>query len=259
MCNPEPIPDGSIYLWMYRQGLKHVDVDKLVDALRLAGKDIRKKDMENYWNGYYNSSMYSGPGARSILDLTSYSSRENKVSCNLNDYPLNPFDGKPEPSNRFVPCCDGKPLIRWSQGCMTKTDALAMSNCNGLAENLKGCHRIIIDFDGDHDKDKLDYGCINLGNDLACSTSAWLKPVYTDYGHMSVSLHVEFWTDRVIPTMHFPQAKIDIIGNEKNSIRYFKNKIWNGIEPAILDESTWLRIIAWCEGKEYNGNSTRVP
>ena len=38
------IPDGSIYLWMYNMGLKHVPVDRLEAELVQSGRPVRDKD-----------------------------------------------------------------------------------------------------------------------------------------------------------------------------------------------------------------------
>ena len=66
----DPVPSDSIYFWMYRQGLKRVPINDVYWALRQAGKEIRKKDEENYWNGWYNSTLYSGAGQVSVFNKT---------------------------------------------------------------------------------------------------------------------------------------------------------------------------------------------
>lgn len=45
------IPDGSIYMAMYRWGLSGIEPDVVESELLSAGKDIREKDWQNYWNG----------------------------------------------------------------------------------------------------------------------------------------------------------------------------------------------------------------
>ena len=51
------VPQGSIYFWMYEMGLKHVDLDEIRIACYSAGKNIRDKDFQNYWNGWYRSDL----------------------------------------------------------------------------------------------------------------------------------------------------------------------------------------------------------
>ena len=57
-----------------------------------------------------------------------------------------------------------------------------------------------------------------------------------------VSFHLSFMVDRVIPTMHFPKAHIDIIGNQVNSLRYLKTKRWNGMVPMMMTAKIWNEI-----------------
>lgn len=239
----DPVPDGSIYLWMYRQGLKRVDLTDISLALFHAHKSAREKDIQNYWNGYYRSA-YSEDNPMSILSTgfneTKSQSFMDKKLC---QYPVWTHDT--EYTDRWVPCnADNKPMIKWSQGCMNKVDAKATLGCKYLAENMKGSHRIVIDCDGDHDY--IDYETIEFLNKYTTQTHTLSKPKllyeYEDQStpahllYKPASFHLTFETDHVIPTMHFPEAHIDIIGNEKNSLRYLKNKIWNGIQPKKFNE-----------------------
>ena len=64
---------------------------------------------------------------------------------------------------------------------------------------------------------------------------------------MPASFHLTFAVDRVIPTMHFSKAHMDIVGNKENSLRYLKNKIWNGIEPLPMNEAIWDDIKSYVE------------
>lgn len=252
------VPDGSIYFWMYTQGLKHMDIDDVTDALMAAGKNIRNKDLKNYWNGWYNAELYRG--SQSVLEIPAHDRCRRMLEWV--EYPEHPYLYKPTIENRWVPCCQGRPLIKWSHGCMPRSEAEAWHGADGLAENLKGCGHIVVDFDGDHDPENLDMDCIILGNMMAQSHSARVKPLKvrevpgyasfngTRLGEMAVSLHVEFLVDRVVPSMHFAEAHIDILGNQRNQIRYFKNKIWNGIQPDHMDSGTWRNLMNYIDGKE---------
>lgn len=241
------LPDGSLYFWMYKMGLKHVPLDEIERAVATGGRVLRTKDVENYWNGWYRSRLYmNGNEGVPIFDqeLAPIRSRFPKWS-ELSDHP---FLGQPEIANRWVPCNSSmKPMIKWSRGCMLKSEAAAMRGCSYLAENLKGCQFIAIDFDGDHGSD-FDMDCILLGNALASTSLAYLKPETVD--GMSVSLHVLFAVDKVVPTMHFTKAHIDIIGNKENSIRYLKNKQSNLMPMAPMTEEAWEMIMGYIRRKE---------
>ena len=56
------------------------------------------------------------------------------------------------------------------------------------------------------------------------------------------SFHIYFRTNRLIPVKHFPKAKLDLMGNAVNAAVYFKNKVWNEIEPAELTPEIWNKM-----------------
>lgn len=263
------VPEGSIYYWCYIQGLKHIDLRDVEHAVHQASKIMRDKDVANYWAGYYNSDLYKdGESSRSILKFCQVDRSTNTFyEMKYSEYPENPFVGKPEPPNRWVPCSDaGRPLIKWGNGCLLKSEAMALSPNRKLAENLKGCQHIAIDIDGDHD-DELDYQTIIFGHHLSKRTYSMLKPVTVEdvllktnkdvtnfRGNvldMTTSMHILFTTDKVIPTMHFANAHIDIIGNEKNSIRYLKNKVPNDLEMIPMTDDIWESLVDYIREREH--------
>ena len=251
------VPEDSIYFWMYAQGLKHVSLEDIELACKVIGKDIREKDVKNYWNGWYRSDLATG-GYRDVFAIHE-DKKKPYFEMEWSDYPIHPYLGQPEIDNRWVPCTkEGKPLYKWSQGCMSRIDAECMRGCGSLAENLKGTKMIVIDCDGDHSKDNLDYEAIMYLSKYIGITHAMAKPKkVSDYGSvpieyagladMPASFHLTFAVDRVIPTMHFSKAHVDIVGNKENSLRYLKNKIWNGIEPLPMNEAIWDDIKSYVE------------
>lgn len=239
------LPEGSLYLWMYRQGLRRADIGAIEDAVHEAGRMLRQKDVDNYWNGWYKSTMSEGRWDRDILSLGP-TARQRYPE--LSDFPEHPYPDAPNPPCRWVPVGpNGTPLIKWSRGCMMRSEASAWRGACGIAENLVGCKFIAIDFDGDHG-DELDMDCIAMASMLSGFSCAWSKPDFVD--GMSKSVHVLFRTDRVMPTMHFPEAHIDIIGNEKNSIRYLKNKTCNNIRMSEMTPDLWKFLMEYIRGKE---------
>ena len=258
---PEEVPAESIYYWMYRQGLRHCDLNDVVMALRSAGKDIRKKDIENYWNGWYRSDLYSNPTNSSthIVFRNIVTATDQFTTSKYEDFEKHPYEGMPEILNRWVPCnYENKPLIKWSEGTFTKGDALAYRGCKYLAENLKGTQWIVIDCDGDHDSKSLDYKAIEFLARFIPKTHALMKPkLVKEYGpipeqwkHLAdipASFHLTFKVNRLIPTMHFPYAHMDIIGNAGNSLRYLKTKVHNGIEPIEMTQEIWEQLTRYVE------------
>lgn len=247
------VPDGSIYFWCYTQGLKHVPFDSVAAAVRMAGKDMRPKDIQNYWNGWYRSDLYMGDG--SVWEVASSSERRKRGLLSYCEYPSMPIEylacNTVGPANRWIPCNgDNKPLIKWGNGCLTLADAEAYPHQVYLAENNRGCKRVIIDCDGDHDDGILDLETIAFLSSYIPRTHTLQKDVrvndvegYEGYPiNAPVSFHLSFMVDRVIPTMHFPKAHIDIIGNQVNSLRYLKTKSWNGMVPMRMTAKIWNEI-----------------
>lgn len=256
-----PDPGESIYLWMYRQGLKQKPLDEVIMDLVLNGHDIRAKDVRNYWNGWYRHHLYQGE-SRSVIAPEQIL---RPGPLRYSDYPRHPFLGKPEFLNCFVPCSsENKPLIKWSKGTMSLADAKAWPGCEYLAENMKGAQRIVIDIDGDHgnllDMDVL--GFFDRFRDMTCCHEKpdivfdWYEQRGEEWcgglheAMLPTSYHLTFGVDRVVPTMHFPKAHVDIIGNRTNSLRYFKNKRYNGLPPLMMDDDIWDEIMTYIEEKE---------
>lgn len=255
-----PGPGESIYLWMYRQGLRQRPIDEVVMDLMATGHDVRAKDLRNYWNGWYRHDLYHGEG-RSIGCPDSVMGGGAK---RYSDYPEHPYLGKPEILNCFVPCsAENKPLVKWSRGTMSLSDARAWPGCEYLAENLRGAQRIVIDVDGDHGDD-LDLEAIIFFSRYMDRTCCHSKPeIAFDWivehegewvgdlaaADLPVSYHLTFGVDRVVPTMHFPRAHVDIVGNRVNSLRYFKNKEYNGLPPLMMDDGIWDEIMGFIEGR----------
>ena len=256
----EPVPTGSLYLWMYRQGRHGISAESMAAAL--AEIPVRDKDWANYWRGWYTWELYK---SRAYDALAIDRCRENPWDKPYTSYPVHPYIGKPDVPNRWVPCNEAnKPMIKWGQGCMTIGDAKAKRGQVYLAENLKATKLIVIDVDGDHGwpKTGLDMQAISYFAELTSIPHTLSKPklVYdydgfdaiTDLGlaTLPASYHLTFKVDRVIPTMHFPKAHVDIVGNKENSLRYWKDKIWNGMQPHEMPDDIWEFIMRFIEERQ---------
>ena len=246
------VPDGSIYFWMYNQGLKHVPLRDIEFEIARAGKIARPKDIQNYWNGWFRSDLYDGRGEKDVFNISNdkVAPSTSYFDTKYSDYPDHPYTMYPEISNRFVPCNnENKPMIKWSEGCLTYVDAMCWPGSKYIAENTKGCTFIVIDCDGDHGDD-LDMRTIEFLHRYTRMTHVLSKPKsirdYEGWEWTNIqepaSFHLTFTTDKLIPTMHFPYAGIDIIGNRTNSLRYFKNKVWNNLTPSPMTDKIWNQI-----------------
>lgn len=248
----DPVPDGSIYFWCYTQGLKHVYLSEVETAVEAAGKRMRQKDYDNYWNGWRNSNRDDNGEYkhRSILDIEPMHRSPNTFYVmEYSEYPDLPSDESPE--DRFIPVNkEGKPMIKWGKGGMKMDDALFMYGCCSLAENMKGCNFICIDIDGDHDEDNLDIETIKFGHRLSFLTRTYIKPKYIEEYKTSPSMHVMFKVDRVIPTRHFPNAHIDILGNKENQARYHKDKLSNYRPMLEMNDCIWNEIVNYIKRRE---------
>lgn len=234
-----PGPGESIYLWMYKQGVSGTNMNYLLEQLRLNNKPIRQKDIENYMRGLSNHKSSSMFNVRT----------NDYYGMGYSDYPEHPNLIGPDITKRWVPCsASGMPLIKWSEGCMSKIDAMCMLNSKSLAENLRATRMIVIDCDGDHAEGMLDFDTIRFLSKYMTKTHCLMKPKTTEqYGldvpkelrNIPASFHLTFYVTKIIPTMHFPHCHIDIVGNRANSLRYLKNKVWNNLPPIQMTDEIW--------------------
>ena len=253
-----PKAGQSIYRWMYRQGLSRRPLEEVVLDCMAEGHGIRPKDLRNYWSGWYRHDLYFGDGGYEQSKSTALVSAQ---PLKYSDYPEHPYKGKPEYLDCFVPCnADNKPMVKWGKGTMSLADAKAWPGCAYLAENMKGAQRIVIDVDGDHGG-QLDLECIRFFDkwreatcchekpdivfDWYAERGGWAGDLYT--ACLPTSYHLTFGVDRVIPTMHFPAAHVDVVGNRRNSLRYFKNKRYNGLPPMMMDDDIWDEVMDFVE------------
>lgn len=247
-----PGPNESIYLWMYSQGLRGREIADVI-AEASACHAIRQKDIENYYNGFYR---YQNGRRENPLSIAGQKARATALK--YSDYPLHPYRNLPNPKQRWVPCDkDNKPMIRWGRGCMSRIDAECWPGSCYVGENLKGCQFIVFDIDGDHD-DELDLRTIRFFAPWTDMTHCLHKQELVmdrapgssvDLTTLScpVSYHLAFHVDRVIPTMHFPEAHVDVVGNRDNSLRYWKTKDYNGMPMMRMTDEIWSSFMDYID------------
>ena len=115
-------------------------------------------------------------------------------------------------------------------------EAVVFPESKYIAECMFGTPYIVFDIDGDHN-DVLHPELIRHFYPLTKITHTLAKPSYVQ--GMPTSFHLTFKTDRLIPTKHFTEACIDLLGNKTPQLRYRKNKQWNHVFPAQLTDDLW--------------------
>jgi len=173
----------------------------------------------------------------------------NPGLLSLSDYPilLNPA-----PLNCFIPCNgENKPMIKWGDGAYTKENLMGL-HFTYIGINNKGQHRIVIDIDGDHGKN-IDEEVIDFGYSWQGITTIMWSPRKLEDGRCP-SFHIIFRTNREIPTMHF--KRLDIIGNQQNTLQYLKTKKSDGVPMKELTEEDWNKICEFIERRKNNGTES---
>ena len=251
---------GSPYLACYSMGLGGHDLQEVVSFFNRNGVQLREKDIQNWENGHFKYSIefaennqslsYQGGKERSHLDK----SAEKIIS-------LSSFPKFPENWNgclqRFFPCNkDNKPKIKWgySQGYIptltTKASAIALSDDGLIGQNMLYQPFVVIDIDGNGHGD-FDLEVITFGNTYRDKTTCMEDPAKPG------SFHLYFSTDRIIPTYHFPWAKLDFMGNANNYAVYLKRKVSNGLPMMKLDQYVWQAMMNY-QAERYKKGATSV-
>lgn len=255
----------SIYFWCYRCGLAGIEWSNVEQMATSAGHSIRPKDYNNWLNGANKHGTYSAGGFKAVTKSWSDAYVRSPKGYDLlyPELPNHPCLDYQPILDRWVPCNqDNKPMIKWSKERMTREAAEAVEGQKYLGENLMGTDMIVFDIDGDHGEGVIDAELIRFALPYISKTHTLIKPrligdypperigqAYDLVAH-SASFHLLFKVDKVIPTMHFPKAHIDLIGNRVNTLRYRKNKVWNGLKPMIMTPDIWSDIMRFIRERQ---------
>ena len=241
---------GSPYFGMFSCGYYGVPIDDCINKCNRNGIAIRSKDIQAWKDGDFKRSM------RGFMSNDSGYSRRAVTqtgipfdNMKLKDFPMLP-PGWQGTDRRFFPCTqDNKPMQKWgwtrdySPTLYLKTDAKALSPCGWVGQNMLYQTFIVFDIDGrghgEDDKQVIEFG--NQFKDMTLTMEDPAKPG---------SFHLYFNTDRLIPVRHFPYAKLDLMGNAVNAAVYLKNKISNGIPPAMLDDHVWNSMMEYQKSRK---------
>lgn len=236
-------PGESPYLAMFQAGVLAIPLEDVLNKLASVGIQPREKDIANWANGYYRGHVQtrieSNPLNPKLIRI--FDDFETKK---LSEYPQYPIQWTP-PSKRFIPCNqEGKPMVAWgykenfTPQLYTREEALEISPCNWIGQNMLYQRFIVVDIDGTG-HGVTDESTIRFGEYFKQYTLTFEDP------NKPGSFHLYFHTDRIVPVKHFPHAKIDMMGNAVNAAVYFKNKQPNGKQMAELTDEIFEAIKAY--------------
>lgn len=239
-------PNSSPYMAMYTAGIKGIPLEIVASYLQKINVAIRQKDIEQWKAGYFKNQMKERRCSLNPLpNVNDIKMRQPSIEeIKFYKFPLYPEEWMGT-NQRFFPCTsDNRPMVRWgwkegfSPELYDKASAKALSPCGWIGQNMLYQKFIVIDIDG-VGHGVVDEKTIEFGNRFRNYTLTYEDPKKPG------SFHLYFETNRIIPVKHFPWAKIDLMGNAVNAAVYFKNKISNGNDPALLTEDIWNELIAY--------------
>lgn len=238
----------SPYFAMFRTGVMGVPFDKVSAHCAELEIPLREKDVRAWQEGNWN---HRTSRQSSVLNPLLKPGAESFIS--VPDSKLSDFAKWPRhwtgTERRWFPCNDqNMPMQKWGYSpdykpnLYERAEAQALSPCGWVGQNLYAQTFIVIDIDG------VGHGCVDeqvieFGNRYRNFTETWENPAKVG------SFHLYFETDRQIPISHFPYAKLDLMGNQKNAAVYTKDKVSNGMPRATLNKEFWSDLKAYLKGR----------
>lgn len=239
-------PDESPYFAMFRCGCMGV---KLKDCLALCAEKkilLREKDGQAWKDGNWNYLTHTQSSVLNPLMKPGYEQSVPLLDSKLEDFQTWPH-GWAGTTRRWFPCNEqNMPMQKWGYtseyrpNLYEKDSAAALSPCGWVGQNMYAQPFIVIDIDG-VGHGVTDDLVIEFGNRYRDFTETWENP------DKPGSFHLYFATERQIPIGHFPYAKLDLMGNQKNAAVYMKNKDSNGVPRAQLTDAFWCDLKSYLE------------
>lgn len=232
-------PNESPYFAMFRAGVQGWSIEDVTHYLNEIGVPVRKKDIRN-WQAGYADSHYKDSILDPIIPRQMTQAFKGKAfeMSSFDDLSKLPKDWVGTP-NRWFPCTgDNKPMMKWgwrkdfNPGLYDYHTAKAMSPRMWVGQNMLYQNFIVMDIDGVGHGER-DEQVIAFGNLYKDQTLCYENPVKPG------SFHLYFYTDRLVPVMHFPYAKLDLMGNMVNAAVYMKDKKSNELPMMELDSRIW--------------------
>lgn len=250
-------PGESPYFAMFRCGCMGIPVEDCIALCTKLDIPLREKDGQAWKDGNWSQQVKR---PTSILDPLIKPGYENTVpilDSDLGDFKKWP-QGWSGTDQRWFPCSEqNMPMQKWgysdqySPTLYKRETAQALSPIGWVGQNLYAQPFIVIDIDG------VGHGCTDLqviefGERHRYSTETWENPCKPG------SFHLYFNTDRQIPISHFPYAKLDLMGNQKNAAVYTKDKVSNGVPRRSLDQATWDDLKKYLNGRKQQREQTET-
>jgi hypothetical protein len=234
-------PGESPYFAMFRCGCMGVPVSDCVALCTTLNIPLREKDVRAWKEGDWNNQVRRPGSVLNPLIKPGYEACVPIMESTLDDFQRWP-DGWSGSDRRWFPCnMENMPMQKWGYSpeyaptLYERHTAQALSPIGWVGQNLYAQTFIVIDIDGrGHGGD--DEQVITFGTKYRNFTETWENPSKPG------SFHLYFATDRQIPISHFPYAKLDLMGNQKNAAVYTKNKQSNGVTRAVLNEGFWFDL-----------------
>jgi len=228
----------SPYFSMFRAGCMGVSAEDCIGWCHALGIPLREKDVRAWKDGNWN---YRTRTSTSVIDPVLRPGHErmaNVLESSLEDFDRWP-NGWSGTERRWFPCDENNmPMQKWGYQkdyvplLYERREAEALSPIGWVGQNLYAQPFIVIDIDG-AGHGEYDEQVIAFGDKYRDTTETWENPAKPG------SFHLYFDTDRQIPISHFPYAKLDLMGNQRNAAVYTKNKTPNGKPRRMFDEHVW--------------------
>lgn len=242
-------PGESPYFAMFRCGCIGIPVEECITYCHSMSIPLRSKDIRAWEDGDWKKRLSSN--GSSVLNPVVRPGYENIVpviGSKLTDFQTLPT-GWNGTERRWFPCNeDNMPMQKWgyspdySPTLYDRDEAKALSPIGWVGQNLYAQPFIVIDIDG-VGHGRTDHEVIAFGERYKDTTETWENPAKRG------SFHLYFTTDRQIPISHFPFAKLDLMGNQKNTAVYTKDKVPNGIMRRPLTEEIWAELQDYIEDR----------
>lgn len=239
-------PGESPYFAMFRCGCMGVPVEQCLEHCITHEIPLREKDVRAWKDGDWNYRTHRQSSVLNPLLKPGYEQVTPIMGSTLSDFGTWP-EGWTGTNRRWFPCSENNmPMQKWGYSpehtpvLYERETAVALSPCGFVGQNLYAQTFIVIDIDG-VGHGIIDEQVIEFGNRYRNYTETWESP------EKPGSFHLYFATDRQIPISHFPFAKLDLMGNQKNAAVYTKRKVSNGRPRAILIEEFWADLQTYLE------------
>jgi hypothetical protein len=228
----------SPYFAMFRCGCMGVPIEQCIARCVSLNIPLREKDIKAWKDGNWNFEVKRPSSILNPLIKPGYEHSIPVMESNLEDFETWPT-GWNGTSRRWFPCDErNMPMQKWgyspeySPNLYDHDTAKALSPIGWVGQNLYAQPFIVVDIDGVGHGVR-DPQVIEFGDRYRHTTETWENPA------KSGSFHLYFSTDRRIPISHFPFAKLDLMGNQRNAAVYLKDKVSNGIDRRPLDQEFW--------------------